>query len=104
MVRIGFAGERLEIFSAPVNPTITSSPRLTSNNTIRVHLPRNQGPIIEVQNHGRIVILARFVRKVRARLVLGGNETKSQGTDVCAVWQFRPFDHLGSGKYRVAGE
>jgi len=78
-------GERFAIFFAAVNPTITSLPRLTTNNAIERLLARNQGPIIEVQNHGRIVILARLVGKVRARPVLCGNETKSQRADVGAV-------------------
>src|SRR6266481_1305069 len=64
---------------------------------------RYQGPIIEVQDYGGIVILACFVWEIPAGSVLGGNQAQPQGADVSAVRQLQPLDHFRPGEHGVAG-
>src|SRR5215467_2241403 len=64
----------------------------------------HQGPVVEVQDHGRIVILTHPVGKVRARLVLGGDEVQPQGADVGAIRELNPLDYLRPGEHGVASE
>src|SRR6266481_1305065 len=65
---------------------------------------RYQGPIIEVQDYGGIVILACFVWEIPAGSVLGGNQAQPQGADVSAVRQLQPLDHFRPGEHGVSGE
>src|SRR5262249_62008264 len=99
---LGFARER---FKLPFgrNPMMRLLSALVSDNAIEMHLPRNQGPVVEIQDYGRIVILTGLVGKIRAGPVLGSNEPEPQSADVGAVRQFGQLGHLRPREYCVAG-
>ena len=65
---------------------------------------RHQRPVIEIENDGRVVIVALPERKIGARFVLGGDGAQPQRADVGAAGQCGAGQHLGPGKHRVAGK
>ncbi len=70
----------------------------------RCLLPRHQHPIIEIEQHGGIVIVAGLERKIAARLVVGRDRAQPQRADVAAAGQLGLGQHLRPGKHRAAGK
>ena len=66
--------------------------------------PRHQHPVIEIEDHRRVVLVAALEREIRARLVLGGDGAQAQRADILAAGQFGGGQHLGPGEHRAAGE
>jgi hypothetical protein len=65
---------------------------------------RYHRPVIEVEDHGRVVVLAHPIREVGTWPVLGGDEAKPQRADVAAAGQLQPLGDLRPREYRIAGE
>ena len=64
---------------------------------------RHEGPVVEVEDHGRVVALARAVREGAAGLVLGGDRAQAQEPDIVAA-DIGRLQHLAPGIDRVAGK
>ena len=70
-----------------------------------IHLQRGmQHPVIEIEDHRRIVVVAVLERKIRARTILGRDGAHAQRADIVAARQFGARKYFRPGKYRAAGE
>ena len=62
--------------------------------------PRDQHPIVEVEDHCRIVVVSAFEREVGAGTIFGGNGPDAQSTDVFAAQASRRLPALQTMRTR----
>src|SRR5689334_22161494 len=64
---------------------------------------RHRYPVVEVQDDGRIVAVARAARKGAAGLVLGRDRAQPQHAEIAPAGEGRGLQHLAPGIDGVAG-
>src|ERR1019366_5569233 len=86
------------------SPRANNSGRLPRRSDIRraerARSLRHEHPVIQIEDHRRVVVVAALERKICARLILGGDGAQAQRADVLAAGHFGGGQHLGPGKYR----
>src|SRR5438034_2769019 len=67
-------------------------------------LPRHQHPVIEIEQHRGVVVVAGFEREVGARTVLGGDGAQPQRTNIVPTRHVGLRQDFGPGKNGGAGK
>src|SRR6478736_8895769 len=65
-------------------------------------LSRHECPIVEIENHGRIVLVAAHAREICARTVFGGDGAQAQRSNIAAPRHLGSRQYFSPSKYRAA--